>query len=62
MAALESEFPAFQNPLQDIFQEFGLTVLKPLFVCHNNLHENRSPADQQGRQGFIDLIQIGFII
>jgi len=45
MAAFEFEFLAFQNALQDIFQEFGLTVLKPLFVCHNSFPENRSPAD-----------------
>jgi hypothetical protein len=44
MAALESEFLAFENPHQDVFQEFGLAVLSPLFVCHIHLPENRSPA------------------
>ena len=43
MTAFEFEFLTFENPHQDVFQELGLAVLTPLFVCHMHLPKYKTP-------------------
>jgi hypothetical protein len=52
MAAFETEFLAFQDPLKDILQKLRLAVSPFLFLGHVVLQKPKAPAGTNTDRGF----------